>query len=137
VADTDGATVRLLRPVRVLVAGNDGFLVDGLCHDLLRLGFQAMATTRPERVAKLAAIERVNVVIIETSGGLAAAASLAGALDELPHRVRVLFACEPGGSAARLGYEIIDPEAPAEQLAAAVHRAYRGGPVRAARESRR
>jgi hypothetical protein len=136
VADTDGAIVRLLRPVRVLVAGNDGFLVDGLCHDLLRLGFQAMATTRPERVAKLAAIERVNVVIIETSGGLAAAASLAGSLDELPHRVRVLFACEPG-SGERLGYDVVDPEAPAEELAAAVHRAYRGGPMRAPRASRR
>jgi hypothetical protein len=132
-----GATVRLLRPVRVLIAGTDGFLVDGMCQDLLRLGFQAMATTRPERVAKLAAIERVNVVIIETSGGLAAAASLAAALDELPHRVRVLFACESGASAERLGYDVVDPEAPTEELAAAVHRAYRGGPVRAARESRR
>ncbi|HET8586742.1 MAG TPA: hypothetical protein VFM74_02595, partial [Candidatus Limnocylindria bacterium] len=111
-----GAAVRLLRPVRVLVAGHDAFLVDGLCHDLLRLGFQAMATTRAERVAKLAAIERVNVVIIEPSGGLAAAASLAGALDELPHRVRVLFACEPGSSAERLGYDTVDPEASPAQL---------------------
>jgi hypothetical protein len=132
-----GAIVRLLRPVRVLVAGTDGFVVDGLRHDLVRLGFQAMATTRPERVAKLAAIERVNVVIIETSGGLAAAASLAGTLDELPHRVRVLFACEPGSSAERLGYDVIDPEASPAQLAAAVHRAFRGGPVRAPRASRR
>jgi hypothetical protein len=132
-----GATVRLLRPVRVLVAGHDALLVDTLCDDLQRLGFQAMATTRPERVAKLAAVERVNVVIIETSGGLAAAASLAGALDELPHRVRVLLACEPGSSAARLGYDIVDPGAPSEELAAAVHRAYRGGPARMHRASRR
>ena len=131
------ATVRLLRPVRVLVVGTDGFLVDGLCQELLRLGFQAMATTRPGRVAKLAAIERVNVVIIETSGGVAAAASLAGALDELPHRVRVLLACEPGSSAERLGYDAVDSEAPPEELAAAVHRAYRGGPARAPRASRR
>ena len=132
-----GATVRLLRPVRVLVAGQDGFLVDGLCDDLLRLGFQAMATTRPERVAKLAAIERVNVVIIETSGGLAAAAALAGALDELPHRVRVLLAGVSDHRAANLGYDTVDPNAPSEELAAAVHRAYRGGPMRAPRASRR
>jgi hypothetical protein len=131
-----GATIRLLRPIRVLVAGTDEFLVDGLCHDLLRLGFHTMSTTRPQRVAKLAAIERVNIVIIETSGGLAAAASLAGALDELPHRVRVLFACEPGSSAERLGYDVVDPEASPAQLAAAVHRAYRGGPARAPRASR-
>ena len=130
------ATVRLLRPVRVLVAGTDGLLVDGLCEDLLRLGFQAMGTTRPGRVAKLAAIERVNVVIIETSGGLAAAASLAGALDELPHRVRVLFASEPGSSAERLGYNLIDPEATPEELAGAVYRAYRGESARAPRASR-
>lgn len=132
-----GATVRLLRPVRVLVAGDDGFVVDRLCHDLQRLGLHAMATTRAERVAQLAAVERVNVVIIETSGGLTAAATLASALDELPHRVRVLFACEPARSAARLGYDTVDPAAPAEELAAAVHRAYRSGPARAPRASRR
>jgi hypothetical protein len=130
-------TVRLLRPVRVLVAGEDSLVVDALCDDLLRLGFQAMATTRPERVAKLAAVERVNVVILETSGGLRAAAAMAAALDELPHRVRVLLACSGDRSAARLGYDVVDPGAPSEELASAVHRAYRGGPVRAPRASRR
>lgn len=134
----DGAaTVRLLRPVRVLVAGEDSLVVNTLCDDLLRLGFQAMSTTRQHRVATLAAIERVNVVILETSGGLAAAAAMAGALDELPHRVRVLLACAPGSSAAQLGYGVVDPRAPADELAAAVHRAYRGGPARAPRASRR
>jgi hypothetical protein len=131
------APVRLLRPVRVVVAGDDERLVDALCDELLRLGFQAMSTTRPERVAKLARLERANVVILDTSGGLAAAASLAGSLDELPHRVRVLFACPPESPAARLGYDIVDPGAASEQLAAAVHRAYRGGPVSASRASRR
>jgi hypothetical protein len=132
-----GASVRLLRPVRVLVAGVDDLIVTALCDQLLRLGFQAMSTVRHQRVAKLAAIERVNVVILETSGGLTAAAALAGALDELPHRIRVLLACPPDSLAAQLGYDVIDPDAPAEELAAAVHRAYRGGPVRAPRASRR
>jgi hypothetical protein len=136
VADALGR-VRLLRPVRVLVAGDDEPVVNALCAELLRLGFQAMSTTRPEHVAKLAGLERANVVILDTSGGLAAAASLAGALDELPHRVRVLFACPPESPAARLGYDAVDPGAPSEQLAAAVHRAYRGGPARMPRASRR
>jgi hypothetical protein len=131
------AGVRLLRPVRVLVAGDDDLLVDALCDDLLRLGFQAMSTTRHERVATLAAIERVNVVILETSGGLTAAAAMAGSLDELPHRVRVLFACSHDSSAAQLGYDVVDPGAPSEELASAVHRAFRGGPARAPRASRR
>ena len=131
------APVRLLRPVRVLVAGDDDRIVNALCDDLLRLGFQAMSTTRHQRVAQLAAIERVNVVILETSGGLAAAAAMAGSLDELPHRVRVLFACDRSSSAARLGYDVVDPGASSEELAAAVHRAFRGGPVRAHRASRR
>jgi hypothetical protein len=39
--------------------------------------------------------------------------------------------------AASLGYDNVDPHAPSEELAAAVHRAYRGGPVRAPRASRR
>jgi hypothetical protein len=129
------ATVSLLRPVRVLVAGQDSDFVTELCADLLRLGFQAMSTTRPERVAMLAALERVNVVILDTSGGLSAAAAMAGALDELPQRVRVLFAGD--GSAARLGYDVIDPGASTEELGAAVHRAYRHGPPRAPRASRR
>jgi hypothetical protein len=131
------AAVRLLRPVRVLVAGDDDRIVNALCDDLLRLGFQAMSTTRHQRVAQLAAIERVNVVILETSGGLAAAAAMAGSLDQLPHRVRVVFACDHGSSAAGLGYDVVDPGASSEKLAAAVHRAYRGGPARAHRASRR
>jgi hypothetical protein len=131
------APVRLLRPIRVLVAGEDDLLVNALCDDLLRLGFQAMATTRQERVATLAAVERVNVVILETSRGLMAAATMAAALDELSHRVRVLLACSDDGSATRLGYDIVDPGAPSEALAAAVHRAYRDGPARAPRASRR
>jgi hypothetical protein len=132
-----GAPVRLLRPVRVLVAGDDHFVVTTLCDRLVRLGFQAMSTTRHQRVAKLAAIERVNVVILETSRGLTAAAAMASALDELPQRIRVLLACSLDSSAVRLGYDIVDTDAPAEELAAAVHRAYRGGPVRASRASRR
>ena len=131
------ATVRLLRPVRVLVAGDDDLVVNALCDDLLRLGFQAMSTTRHQRVAQLAAIERVNVVILETSGGLATAAAMAAALDELPHRVRVLFACAHDGSAAQLGYDVVDPGASSEELAVAVHRAYRGGPATTHRASRR
>jgi hypothetical protein len=131
------AEVRLLRPVRVLVAGDDNLVVNGLCEDLMRLGFDAMSTTRRHRVARLAAIERVNVVILETSGGLRAAAALAGALDELPHRVRVLLASSDSRSAARLGYDVVDPRAPIQELARAVHRAYRGGPLAAPRASRR
>jgi len=131
------AEVHLLRPVRVLVAGDDDLLVSGLCESLMRLGFSAMSTTRRHRVTQLAALERVNVVILETSGGLRVAASVAAALDELPHRVRVLLASSSGRSAARLGYDVIEPDAPVQELAAAVHRAYRGGPARASRMSRR
>jgi hypothetical protein len=131
------AEVRLLRPVRVLVAGDDGLVVSNLCEDLMRLGFDAMSTTRRHRVARLAALERVNVVILETSAGLRAAAALAGALDELAHPVRVVLASSNDRSAARLGYDVIDPRAPIQELAAAVHRAYRSGPARASRASRR
>ena len=103
----------------------------------MRLGFDAMSTTRRHRVARLAALERVNVVILETSGGLRSAAALASALDELPHRVSVLLAGPADRSVARLGYDVIDLQAPVHQLAAAVHRAYRGGPLAASRASRR
>jgi hypothetical protein len=132
----DATAVTLLRPVRVLVAGDNTEIVGHLRDDLLKMGFHAMSTSRQSRVANLAAVERVNVVILETSGGLTAAASTASALDSLPQRVRVLLAGLLGGAAAELGYEMIDPEGSAEELAAAVHRAYRGGPVRARRSSR-
>jgi hypothetical protein len=131
------AEVHLLRPVRVLVAGDDNVVVTALCESLMRLGFDAMSTTGRHRVAQLAALERVNVVILETSGGLRVAASLAAALDELPHRVRIMLASSAGRSAGRLGYDVIDPDAPVQELAAAVHRAYRAGPARAHRASRR
>jgi DNA-binding NarL/FixJ family response regulator len=130
------AEIRLLRPIRVLVAGDDHIVVTTLAESLMRLGFDTLSTSRRHRVASLAASERVNVVILETSGGRRAAAALASSLDELPHRVRVLIG-DSGRAAARLGYDVIDPDAPVQELAAAVHRAYRAGPARATRASRR
>jgi hypothetical protein len=133
VADT--AAVTLLRPVRVLVAGENSEIVGHLRDDLLKLGFHAMSTTRQERVTDLAAVERVNVVILETSGGLAAAGATASAIEALPQRVRILIAGPRGHAIAKLGYETLDLSGSIEELAAAVHRAYRGGPLRAERSS--
>jgi hypothetical protein len=87
-------------------------------------------------VADLAAIERVNVVILELSGGIGAAITTASALEALPQRVRVVLAGVQSRAARKLGYDVIDPGGSVEDLAAAVHRAYRGGPVRAERSSR-
>jgi hypothetical protein len=133
VADT--AAVTLLRPVRVLVAGDDSAIVGHLRDDLLKLGFQAMSTSSLSRAADLATVERVNIVILEVSGGLAAAATTASALEALPLRVRILLACRRGRAAAKLGYGLVDPHGSLEDLAAAVHRAYRGGPLTAERSS--
>ena len=130
------ASVQLLRPVRVLIAGDDSALVTRLRDDLVRLGFHAMATTRTDGVAELAAVERANVVILEFSGGLAAAAATAHAIEALPQRVQVALAGRRGKAARRLGYEVIDPSGPAEELAAAVHRVYRGGPAVTGRSAR-
>jgi hypothetical protein len=127
--------VTLLRPVRVLVAGDSIEIVGALRDELLRLGFSAMSTMRPSRVTELAALERVNVVILEISGGVGAAVATASALDALPQRMRVLLLGSPNRATAKLGYEFIDPAGTAEELAAAVHRAYRGGPERAERSS--
>jgi hypothetical protein len=129
------AAITLLRPVRVLVAGDDNEIVGHLRDDLLRMGFHTMSTTRQSRVAELAAVERVNVVILEVSGGLTAAASTASAVEALPQRVRVLLAGARVRAATQLGYDMIDPGGTGEELAAAVHRAYRGGPARAERSS--
>ena len=132
----DSAAVTLLRPVRVLVAGADSEVVGHLRDELLRMGFHTMSTTRESRIADLAALERVNVVILEISGGLAAAASTAATLEALPQRVRVLLAGPRGRAAARLGYDMVDVPSSAEELAAAVHDAYRGGPLPAEQSSR-
>jgi len=134
VADT--AAVALLRPIRVLVTGADDATVARLRDDLLRTGFQAMSTSRVSRAAELAAVERVNVVILETSGGLAATAATASAVEGLPHRVRVLLAGPRVRASRNLGYDIVDPSGPVEELAAAVHRVYRGGPGGVTRAAR-
>jgi hypothetical protein len=121
--------------VRVLIAGDDGELVAHLRNELVRLGFDAMWTTRVESVPELAEGERVNVVILEFSGGLAAAAATASSLEALPQRVEVVFAGRHGKAARRLGYEVIDPSGSAEELAGAIHRAYRGGPAATGRSA--
>jgi len=132
----DKATVRQLRPVRVLVASSDPAFVGRTTGALAAVGFHVMSTTAATRVPELAAVQRVNVVVLDASGGVAAAAALASTLDALPQRVRVLLAAGRGRSAARLGYENVNASASAEELAAAVHRAYRGGPRRNGRPSR-
>ena len=130
------ASVQLLRPVRVLIAGDDAEVVAGLRDDLVRLGFHALSTTRADAVPELAAVERINVVILEFSGGLAAAAAVASSLDGLAQRVQVVLAGRRGKAARRLGYEVIDPGDTAEELARAIHRAYRGGPTVSGRLAR-
>lgn len=130
------ADVRLLRPVRVLVCGSDEAFVSRTAADLLRTGFDVVAATGPAEVVELAVNERANVVVLDVSGGLRSAAALAAALDALPQRIRVLLAAAKRKPAAsRLGYDVIDIDAPAEELAAAIQRAYRGGPARSVAQS--
>jgi hypothetical protein len=131
------AQVTLLRPVRVLVAGEDSEIVGHLRDELLRLGFQATSTTHPSRATELAVSERVNVAILDTSGGLAATASIASALEALPQRVRVVLAGRRGMRRSNLGYDVVDPAVTGEDLSIAVHRAYRGDADEVGRSSRR
>jgi hypothetical protein len=132
----DVASVHQLRPVRVLVSGSDAGFVARAAGELHALGFHVVTNTSAEHTAELASTQRVNVVVLDASSGVAAAAALAAALDALPQRVRVLLAGRGGRGARRLGYEVVEPDVSGEELAAAVHRAYRGGPVRARRSLR-
>ena len=95
-----------------------------------------MSTTTASRAAELAALQRANVVLLDTTSGVAAAAITASALDALPQRVQVLLAGNGGHGTRRLGYDVVRATASGEELAAAVHRAYRGGPSRSRRSSR-
>jgi DNA-binding NarL/FixJ family response regulator len=130
------ATIHQLHPVRVLVAGDDPLFVSRVAAELITLGFNVMSTTAPGRAAELAALQRVNVVLLDVSGGLATAVSTASALDALPHRVQVVLFGRHGRAATKLGYELVDPGASGAELAAVVQRAYRGGPSRVGRVGR-
>jgi hypothetical protein len=131
----DVATVHQLRPVRVLVAGNDPAFVARATEELLALGFAVISTTTAQQTAELAALHSVNVVLLDVSGGVAAAAATASVVDALPQRVHVLLAGKRSNGTRRLGYEVVRPDAPGEELAAAVHRAYRDGPHRRLRRA--
>jgi hypothetical protein len=130
------ASIHQLRPVRVLVAGADAEFVRRATLELEALGFDVMSTTAAERTAELASLQRVNVVVLDASRGVAAAAAMASALDALPQRVRVLLAGSYARGARRLGYEVVGADASGEELAAAVHRAYSGGASRSRRSHR-
>jgi hypothetical protein len=56
-------------------------------------------------------------------------------VEALPQPIRVLLAGARIRGGVRLGYDTIDPHGSSEELVAAVHRAYRGGPLRAERLS--
>jgi hypothetical protein len=129
------ASIHQLRPVRVLVAGVDAEFVQRATMELEALGFDVISTTAAELTVELASLQRVNVVLLDASRGVAAAAATASALDALPQRVRVLLAGSVRG-ARRLGYEVVGADASGEELAAAVHRAYHGGTSRSRRSHR-
>jgi hypothetical protein len=126
------ARVRLLHPVRVLVCGEDERFVARASADLHRLGFDVVAATGPVNITELATSERANVVLLDAYDGLTAAAAKAASLEALPRAVQVLLATGKKSSATRLGFDVVDPRASAEELAAAVHRVFREGPARAA-----
>jgi hypothetical protein len=132
----DVASVRQLRPVRVLVAGGDPAFVRRATDELAALGFEVMSTTTTSRAAELAALQRVNVVLLDASGGVTAAAATASAVDALPQRVQVLLAANGRNATRRLGYDVVKATASAAELAAAVHRAYRGDALRPRRSIR-
>jgi CheY-like chemotaxis protein len=129
----DLASVHQLRPVRVLVVGADPTFVRRATDALSLLGFDVMSTTTASRAAELAALQRVNVVLLDATSGVAAAASAASAIDGLPHRVEVLLAGNGSHGTRRLGYDVVKATASGEELAAAVHRAYHDGPWRSRR----
>ena len=126
----DVASVHQLRPIRVLVAGDDALFVARTADKLTAFGFEVMSTESPSRVAELAALQRVNVVLLDASRGVSAAVATASTLDAMALRVTVLLAGGRGRTAARLGYDVVTPTASAEELATAVHRVYRAGPRR-------
>jgi CheY-like chemotaxis protein len=124
--------VRLLHPVRVLICGEDERFVARASADLHRLGFDVVAAPGPVGITALATSERADVVLLDAYDGLTAAAGKAAALEALPRPVEVLLATGKKSSAVRLGFDVVDPRASADELSAAVHRALRGGPARAA-----
>ena len=132
----DIASVHQLRPVRVLVAGGDPAFVRRATDQLSVLGFDVMSTTMASRAVELAGLQRVNVVLLDTTSGVTAAAAIASALEALPQRVEVLLAGNGGHATVRLGFHVVKATASGEELAAAVHRAYRGGPSRSRRSTR-
>src|SRR6476620_11157630 len=75
VAET--ASVHQLRPVRVLVAGADPEFVERATFELAAFGFDVMSTTAVESTVELALLQRVNVVLLDASRGVAAAAATA------------------------------------------------------------
>ena len=124
----DLASVHQLRPVRVLVVGGDPAFVRRATDALSLLGFDVMSTASLSRAAELAALQRANVVLLDATSGVAAAASAASAIDGLPHPVEVVLAGNGSHATRRLGYEVVKATASGEELAAAVHRAFSGGP---------
>ena len=132
----DVASVHQLRPVRVLVAGADPVFVSRATDELLLLGFDVMSTTTASVAVELASRQRVNVVVLDATSGIAAAAATASALEALPQRVKILLAGNGGDTTRRLGYEVVKATASGEEIAAAVDRVYHGARSRSRRSHR-
>jgi DNA-binding NtrC family response regulator len=99
--------VRALHQIRVLLVGRDPHFVKVVGFLFSREGFAVATTRKPGQALELVARHRANVVILDASDSLAAAARLAAAIEALHPSVDVVAVAEDGASTRMSSFSVL------------------------------
>ena len=92
--EPDGASIVRLRPIRVLLTGRDRRFLRTAEVLLRRHRCEVSSTDRPSELLDRVARHRPNVVVVDGSDSLAAAARAVAALEALPSPVSAVVVCD-------------------------------------------
>src|SRR5438477_11382087 len=99
--------VRPIQPARVALSGHDKRFLKVASFLLARRGFDVSEAATAAKLMKLVETARFDVVVIDGSQSLSAAATTAAALSALHPRIRILLAVENGAPGWRAGHRMI------------------------------
>ena len=124
-ADGEQGKVRALHRIRVALVGRDPHFVKVAGFLLERHGFVLASTRRPGDVLELVERHRANVVVLDASDSLEAAARAAAAVDALPAGVAVIVVADRVERVPASSLEVL-PKWDVARLAGEIERAYNG-----------
>lgn len=122
-----GATVTQLRPIRVLLVGQDRRFTRAARMLLARRGCEVSSIERPSELLETVEDRRSDVVVLDGSNSISATAKAVAALEALPVPVSSMIVYEGGGEDPLRQLRLLPKWGAFDEIASEVERLYGDG----------